>query len=236
MLLALLGIAVVVGAIWFVVAMLAKPLEPPIGTPSMSATPVTSSSVVATSSPKQSPALLQPPVIILTYAPAGAVVTLDGKQIVPVMLVGNRIGVDPGEHTLTVKMTGFDTYAKTFTLEDGDTLPVNAMLESNSEETKDYYSEHEEEGKVGEWITSKEIVLRDAIDDGKIPFDGIGYRIEYVEPGIDWDEYYLLVICDPAVLSRAECKLEARAALSSESGPYLWPDGYRIVYQDKAMK
>ena len=86
------------------------------------------------------------PRINLLYAPLSAVATMDGKAV--------DIGeiVLSGKHEITVEKYGFESQTVEIEPGWGDATPVYIVLTPNMEETEDWYTTHEEDGRILEGI------------------------------------------------------------------------------------
>ena len=65
--------------------------------------------------------------------PNGSKFALDGVEIAPVLLDGRPFRVDPGDHAVTARAPGYETFAKNFTLAEGTTTTtVEVILEKST--------------------------------------------------------------------------------------------------------
>ena len=65
--------------------------------------------------------------------PNGSKFALDDKEIPPVLLDGRPFRVDPGEHAVTARAPGYETFAKNFTLPENTTTPsIEVVLEKSA--------------------------------------------------------------------------------------------------------
>ncbi len=64
--------------------------------------------------------------LIVTSIPAGATIYL-GEEVVG--LTPKELEIDPGAYTITLALTGYEDYTEEFTVEDGDTYNINAVMQ-----------------------------------------------------------------------------------------------------------
>ncbi len=84
--------------------------------------------------------------ITAEVAPEGATISIDGREM------SSEVTVETGDHTVEAKMDGFATQSQQVDLKEGQTLKVGFVLESNSPETADWYTEHPEDQQLAEVI------------------------------------------------------------------------------------
>lgn len=89
--------------------------------------------------------------IELTYTPASAVVTIDGKQV-----SAGEVRISPGDHVILIEKYGFEPDGKTLTTYPGSSHVINLSLSSNNPATSNWYTYHPNDQKIGEGIGSYE--------------------------------------------------------------------------------
>lgn len=95
--------------------------------------------------------------------------------------------IKPGNVTIEISLNGFITYTKTVTVNSGETKYIGAILESNSSETSNWYSNHPEDQKMSEKISSKQFDIKSEEQLNlepflkEIPYIGAGFefKIDY---------------------------------------------------------
>ena len=87
------------------------------------------------------------PRIDLLYTPLSAVATVDGKVV-----KSGEILLSAGTHEVKVEKYGFESETRMVEVGNGGATSVHIILEPNMEETKDWYSTHEDDGRVIEGV------------------------------------------------------------------------------------
>jgi len=124
-------------------------------------------------------------------------------------------------------MDGFATFTKTINLEEGDVYPVFATLKSNSPLTKDYYSKHL--GDLSATMLHVEVNGGTGEVRSLFPLKGNGFEVKQIMGPKGFSHFQ--VTCHVNVISRLDCKFEARAAVFAD--PILLnPNFFVFVYKD----
>jgi len=221
-------IALVSGFIWYLASGRSAEQAAPTGITSSVIVPVASSPSESSANPDATITPELETVIRLTYAPAAAIVTIDGVVIQPDNQVGTVVPVEPGKHSVSIKMTGFKSYSRSFTLESGDWYPIMVALESNDPSTKKYYSNHIDDEVIREGASEPMINLWTVID--LFPYQGNGFEIS-VGQSSNSDDFWLDVTCHLAMISHNECRMAVIAAVGSDPIS-LNPYSYVIKFHD----
>ena len=88
------------------------------------------------------------PRIDLLYVPSSAVVTLDGE-----MVGSGETVLSAGEHEIRIEKYGFDPENLTVKTNWGEVTPVHIVMTPNTDETKNWYAENEDDGRIAEGIS-----------------------------------------------------------------------------------
>lgn len=126
--------------------------------------------------------------IIVEYTPSSSSVKINGRSA----SANNRIR--PGQYTVEVIRDGFESYSETVTVDKGQTSTIYAVLESNREDTADWYKEHPQDAKKREQILDARFTTQSAEIEKNFPISAVlpyipprgAYRIDYgagSEPG-----------------------------------------------------
>jgi len=123
--------------------------------------------------------------INILVAPSGSSLKLDGKGV-----KGGLHSVKAGSHNISASKNGFASQTKTVNLQLKQTKFVGIILQSNSAQTKNWYSAHPADNSLVQSINNQ--VYDQASKDGlaanpllaKLPYIGAGihFRIDYGVP------------------------------------------------------
>lgn len=92
-------------------------------------------------------------VLKIIDTPLSSTIQIDNETV-----NGDEHRVRPGNHTIYVFKDGFKSQEQNITIGDGETKNVYFILEPNETSTMNWYEEHEEDGKIREWISGEKLI------------------------------------------------------------------------------
>ena len=92
-------------------------------------------------------ALVNNATINIQVAPASATITMNGHSV-----SSGKIKVKPGAYTISASKDGFESQTTSIEIKENQTIDVLLGLEPNSEETKNWYQEHDSDRLLFEGI------------------------------------------------------------------------------------
>lgn len=154
--------------------------------------------------------------INLIFTPTSAIATIDNHKV-----KSGIISVTPGNHTIEVKKDGFKSITQDISIKSGETINAFYILDSNSDNTKDWYDEHPEDSAISEQILSQEndSLANASVDNypiiKKLPYETMNYRIDY--GACDNNNICIIITAPTAALNAVVFSLKE---LTSDIGRY----------------
>ncbi len=162
--------------------------------------------------------------IEVLVAPESSTITIDGRKI-----SNGEIKVTPGTHEISAEKTGFTTQTINVSVEKNSSAQAFIILESNSDDTKDWFTEHAEDQAIVEQILGEEFNQESASASGQypimddLPYESMNYSIDYGS----CDENTFCILIDVDYMDR-DTAVKAIKELTDT------PEKYSYVFSDYA--
>ncbi|MBR2589184.1 hypothetical protein IKE84_02500 [Candidatus Saccharibacteria bacterium] len=156
--------------------------------------------------------------IYVLVAPQSSTVHIDNHSV-----KNGYIKVTPGKHTVKAEKNGFETQTLELDTKSGETSNAFIVLDSNSEDTANWYSEHQDDALLREKISGAEYNAT-SIEYEKdfpiitmLPYETMNYTIDYGEC-----EYSNFCIFIDAPAAARDIALRVASQFDSELGRYYY--------------